>query len=203
MPDDGCAVLDVVFDVNGASLPSDNAWPLLQGIEGRLPWFGTEALAGVHPLRAVPTTYGVVLLAQRAKLVLRVPERRLSDALLLEGARLDVAGSPLRVGAGKPRALRPSATLHAQRVATSAGDEEGFQADVTRWLGSLRVECRFISGRTRIARAGDRDIAGFGLALHGLHPADSLRVQRTGIGGDRRLGWGVFIPAKAIVAADA
>jgi len=83
MPDDEPPVLDVVFDVEGASLPSDNAWPLLQGIERRLPWFGTEALAGVHPLRSVPTSYGVVLLAQRAKLVLRVPEKRLSYALLL------------------------------------------------------------------------------------------------------------------------
>lgn len=202
-PERESPVVDVVFDIDGTSLPSDNAWPLLQEIEHRLPWLASEALAGVHPLRAAPTSYGVVLLAHRAKLVLRAPETRLDDCLLLQGADLDVAGSVLRVGAGRARPLRPSATLHAQRVATGTRDEQEFQGEVTRCLHELEVVCRFISGRPRIANAGDREIAGFGLALHGLRPADSLRVQRSGIGGDRRLGWGIFIPAKAIVAAEA
>jgi CRISPR-associated protein Cas6 len=194
---------DVVFDVEGTSLPADNAWPLLQAIERRLPWLATEARVGIHPLRAVPTAYGVVLLAQRAKLVLRLPEARRADALALEGARLDVAGSALAVGAGRPRALQPSATLHAQRVAAEAADEQGFQDDVTKWLWTLDVDCRFISGRHRTSFAGGREISGFALALHGLGPADSLRVQSAGIGGERRLGWGVFVPAKAIIAAEA
>jgi CRISPR-associated protein Cas6 len=193
---------DVVFDVDGASLPADNAWPLLQAIEQRLPWLASEALAGIHPLRAVPTAYGVVLLAQRAKLVLRVPAARRDDALMLQGARLDVAGSALAVGAGRPRALRPSATLHAQQVAAEAADEQGFQDDVTRGLRALGVDCGFISGRRRTSIAEGREIAGFALALHGLGPADSLRVQSAGIGGERRLGWGIFVPAKAIVAAE-
>jgi hypothetical protein len=30
-----------------------------------------------------------------------------------------------------------------------------------------------------------------------------VRIQSMGLGGERRLGWGVFVPAKAIVAADA
>jgi CRISPR-associated protein Cas6 len=194
--------VDVVFDVEGTSVPSDNAWPLHLAIERRLPWLATETLAGVHPLRAAPTTYGVVLLAQRAKLVLRAPEARLRDCLELQGALLDIAGSALSVGAGRPRALQGSATLHAQRVVAETGDERGFQDEVTRWLRALDVDCQFISGRRRVTSAGSREIAGFGLALHGLRPADSLRIQSAGIGGDRRLGWGIFVPAKAIVAAE-
>ena len=58
--------MDVAFDVDGRSLPADNAWALLQEIERRLPWFAGESVAGVHPLRAAPTGYGEVLLAQRA-----------------------------------------------------------------------------------------------------------------------------------------
>jgi len=195
--------MDVVFDVAGTSVPSDNAWPLWLAIERRLPWLATEALAGIHPLRSVPTTYGVVLLAHRAKLVLRAPEARLRDCLALQGAELDIAGSALTVGAGRPRALQGSATLHAQRVAAETGDEQEFQDEVARGLRAIGVECRFISGRRRAASAGGREIAGFALALHGLHPADSLRVQSAGLGGDRRLGWGIFVPAKAIVAAEA
>ncbi len=198
----GCPITDVVFDVEGSSLPADNAWPLLQAIERCLPWLATEDGAGIHPLHAVPTTHDVVLLARRAKLVLRVPEARRDDALALQGARLDVAGSALVVGAGRPRALRESATLHALRVAAETGDETRFQDEVMRRLRAFGVDCRFISGRRRTSSAGRREIAGFALSLHGLGPADSLRVQGAGIGGERRLGWGIFVPAKAIVAAD-
>jgi CRISPR-associated protein Cas6 len=113
-----------------------------------------------------------------------------------------VAGSALRVGPGKTRPLQASATLHAQRVASAAADEAAFQEEVVRYLAELAVDCRFISGRRRSARAGMRSLEGYGLALHGLRPVDSLRVQALGIGGERCLGWGIFVPAKAIVAAE-
>jgi CRISPR-associated protein Cas6 len=193
-------VTDVVFDVEGTSLPADNAWPLLQAVERRLPWLAGEALAGIHPLRAAATGYGVVLLAQRAKLVLRAPEARLADCLELQGAVLDVAGCALVVGVGKARPLQPSATLSAQRVASDAGEVEGFESDVRRLLRSLAIGGELIAGRRRQASAGAREIAGFALSLHGLSAADSLRIQGLGIGGDRRLGWGLLVPAKSIAA---
>ena len=200
MPESEPKVVDVVFDVEGSSLPADHAWPLLRAIEPRLPWLAGEALAGIHPLRAAPTTYGVVLLAQRAKLVLRAPAARLSDCLALQDAKLDIAGSWLRVGAGKSRPLQPCATLSAQRVASAAGDAQEFEIEVRSLLKALAIDCELISGRPRHAIAGARAIAGFALALHGLSAADSLRVQGRGIGDDRRLGWGLFVPAKSIAA---
>lgn len=202
VPETDSTVVDVAFEVGGTSLPADHAWPLLQAIEARLPWLAGEALAGIHPLRAVPTTYGVVLLAQRVKLVVRMPASRLPDCLLLQDTTLDVGGSTLRIGAGTARALRPSATLSAQRVATDASDDAAFEADIGRALQRMGVACRFISGRRRRGDGGGREIAGFALALHGLGAADSLQIQREGIGRDRRLGWGIFVPAKAIIAAD-
>ena len=201
MPETDPQVVDVVFAVEGTSLPADHAWPLLQAILRRLPWLAGEALAGIHPLRAAPTTYGVVLLAQRAKLVLRVPEARVPDCLALQDADLDIAGSTIVVGAGTARRLRPSATLAAERVVSEAGDARGFESDVRHALQALEVDGALISGRRRQASAGGRGIAGYALALHGLSAADSLRVQSVGIGGDRRLGWGVFVPAKSISAA--
>jgi CRISPR-associated protein Cas6 len=196
-------VVDIVFDAVGASLPADYAWTLLQAVERRLPWFAEEALAGIHPLRAAPTSYGVVLLAQRAKLTLRAPLARAADCLALGGAELDVGGSPLSIGVGRPRPLRPSATVSAHRVASAAVDAGAFETEVAHALEALAIECSFISGRRRQASAGGREIRGFALSLHGLAPAASVRIQSMGLGGERRLGWGVFVPAKAIVAADA
>lgn len=202
VPEIDSTVVDVVFDVRGTSLPAEHAWPLLRAVEACLAWLPNEALAAIHPLRTLPTGYGVVLLAQRAKLVLRLPTARLPDALLLQHATLDVGDSALYVGAGVARALRPGATLSAQRVASGAGDEAAFEADIADRLQRMGVAARCISGRRRGGDAGGRKIAGFALALHGLGPADSLRIQCEGIGGDRRLGWGVFVPAKTIVAAE-
>jgi CRISPR-associated protein Cas6 len=159
-------------------------------------------VAGIHPLRAVPTSYGVVLLAQRAKLVLRLSRARLPDALLLQDNELDVGGSSMRIGAGNARILRASTTLSAQRVATDAGDDAAFEAGVGDELQRMGIAGRFISGRRRSEQAGGRAIAGFALTLHGLGPTDSLRIQCEGIGEHRRLGWGIFVPAKAIVVAD-
>ena len=78
------SVVDVAFNIEGSSVPAEHDWPLLRAVEERLPWFAGEPLAGIHPLRTVPTSYGVALLAQRAKLVLRLPAVRLPDALLLQ-----------------------------------------------------------------------------------------------------------------------
>ncbi|MCC7327432.1 MAG: type I-MYXAN CRISPR-associated protein Cas6/Cmx6 [Burkholderiales bacterium] len=199
----GAPVIDVAFDIEGASLPADHAWPLSLAIEARLPWLADEALCGIHPLRTAPTSYGIVLLARRTKLVLRVPQARLAESLQLEGATVDVDGSMLKVGAGSPRALRPSATLFALRVAAGSDDPTQFESTVAGWLRGLGIGCGIIAGCRRHSRTADHEIAGFGLALHGLAPVQSLRIQSEGLGGDRRIGWGVFVPAKAIAAADA
>ncbi|PIV74684.1 MAG: hypothetical protein COW56_04530, partial [Rhodocyclales bacterium CG17_big_fil_post_rev_8_21_14_2_50_68_7] len=45
---------------------------------------------------------------------------------------------------------------------------------------------------------GPERFAGFGLMLHGLSPEDSLRMQSSGLGTNRTLGCGIFIPHKSI-----
>jgi len=157
VPEIHAPVVDVAFSVEGTSVPADHDWPLLRAVEGRLPWFAAEALAGIHPLRTVQTSYGIALLAQRAKLVLRLPAARLPDALRLQDAAFDVGGSALRVGKGNARTLRPSATLSAHRVATDTGDDAAFEADVARSLQRMGIDCGFISGRRRQGIAGGRE----------------------------------------------
>jgi CRISPR-associated protein Cas6 len=130
-----------------------------------------------------------------------VPERRLADTLALAGAKLSVGGSDLAVGAGVARPLRPWATLHSQHVAMDAGTEESaFQDHVGAWLRARGYACEFITGRRRTVAAAEREIVGFSVALHGLAPDASLRMQREGMGGERALGCGIFIPHKSIAA---
>lgn len=192
-------VIDVVFAIAGTTLPVEHAYELWRETVRVLPWLADEVEAGIHPLKTSPGGEGIVLIARRTKLVLRVPRRRAQDALALSGQALRV-GAGLAVGAGAERHLRPWATLHAQRVATDAGDDAGFGDEVARWLAARAVDCEFITGRRRMQCAGDRKIRGYSVVLHGVRPADSLRVQCEGMGGDRALGWGIFIPHKSIAA---
>jgi CRISPR-associated protein Cas6 len=193
-------MVDVVFDAAGKTLPAEHAFGLWRAIVRWLPWFEGEARAGIHRLRTAPTGYGVVLLARRAKLALRVPERRLGETLALAGKTLDVDGSVLVIGAGVVRPLSPWATLHAAHVAVGIGGEARFQDEVAQWLTALGLANEFITGRRRTVAAAGREIAGFSVVLPGLGHADSLRVQFEGMGGDRALGCGIFVPYKSIAA---
>jgi len=195
------AAIDVVFGIAGKSLPSEHAYALWHATVRWLPWLGAEPRAGIHRLRTAPTGYGVALLANRAKLTLRVPQRRLAEALLLAGRTLEVGGSRLAVGGGTARALRPWATLHAEHVAAGAAGEAGFEDEVAQWLKALGVAADFITGRRRRVMAGEREVVGFSVVLHGLAPEASLQMQCEGMGADRALGCGIFIPHKAIATA--
>ncbi len=195
-------MIDMVCDVAGRSVPEEHASLLLEAIVAALPWFASAEAVGVHPLRGSSTLYGELLLARRAKLVLRVPLARQDDCGALEGTELALGVHSLAIGKVAGRALRPSTTLHAQRVASTAPDERGFQDEVAAALAALGVAAPFISGGARRGEAGARAIAGFALSVHELGAEDSLRLQVQGIGSDRRLGWGIFVPAKTITTAD-
>jgi CRISPR-associated protein Cas6 len=194
----GLDVVDVAFALGGESVPAEHALPLWEALAGALPWLADEALAGVHPLRGNPTAQGTVLLAQRARLVLRIPAPRLAETLALEGTTLEVAGSRLVVGAGRTRALVAATTLSSSAVTVGDVDAETFQEELARQLAALALHCEFITGRRRVARAGGREIAGYSVVLHGLAAADAIHAQQVGLGAHRTLGWGIFVPAKAI-----
>lgn len=193
--------VDVIFRLEGTSLPSDHAEALARAVAKWLPWLADEPAAGIHPLRTAPTTGGMVLLARRARLLLRMPAHRVEASLALSGRTLDV-GEGLSTGSGEARELSPSSTLYSGRVASEAPDERAFHEEVAGWLESAGVRCELISGRARRLAVGGRAIAAFGLALHGLAPGDSLRIQSEGIGPHRRLGCGIFVPHKAIAVSD-
>lgn len=196
---DAPEMVDLVFAVHGTQLPADYRHALYVALDGVLPWLADAPRAGIHGIRTVPTERGIVLLAQRARLTLRLPRDRLEAASALEGARLDVAGNPLDVGACHVRALAAADTLHAEFVATGSRDEAAFIRDLEVQLARLDARCRLICGRPRQLRTGDQDIEGFAVALHGLNAQRSLRLQQEGLGAGRMLGCGLFVQHKSIV----
>ena len=104
MHDEAKPGVDVVFGLGGTSLPHDHAEALARAVAVWLPWLADEPSAGIHPLRTAPTTQGMVLLARRARMTLRVPAHRAEASLGLSEKRLEV-GEGLAIGGGEVKAF--------------------------------------------------------------------------------------------------
>ncbi|HSD61165.1 MAG TPA: type I-MYXAN CRISPR-associated protein Cas6/Cmx6 [Burkholderiales bacterium] len=193
-------MVDLLFEAEGDTLDADYAWALCREVAGILPWLESEPGAGVHPLKGAPTDRGTLLLSRRSRLILRLPAARVPEAERLTGSVLDIAGAPLRVGASRVRELVPFATLYARFVATGSGEEQAFVQDVAALLKELDTRCKFMCGKSRRARIGEDEIAGFSVMLHEVLLDESVELQQRGLGGGRMLGCGMLVPHKSIRA---
>ncbi len=186
--------------MSGTRVPKDHGLALFDELARLLPWLAQENLAAIHPLHGSDCGDGTLLLNRRAKLVIRIPQERLDDTLALDGQTISVVGNALLIGAGKVKALTHHTPLYAQLVTTGSADEGDFARDIMRLLDELGIDTRFICGRQQTLTTEDGAVAGFSLMLHGLPVEHAIRVQQLGLGGNRKLGCGVFIPHKSINA---
>ena len=192
--------VDVAFALEGRSLPRDHAQALADALAVHLPWLAGHPTAGVHPVKVVPGSGPVGWLSQRARLLLRVPQSRAAALAALAGHTLGVAGSELRLGPPKPHPLLPHGTLYAYFVAASSDDEAAFMRSVDAELAALGINCHTVCGKRQQRGSAQLALVGFSLMLHELSAADSLTVQRMGLGPHRGLGCGLFVPHKSAAA---
>ena len=199
-PDRQSTFVDVLFALEGRALPKDYRFLLMREIGRHLPWFESDDSVGMHPIKASKTDYGVVLLPRRAKLILRIPRTRVTEVRALIGTALDIAGHTLRVGEFTVRPIQPFGTLYAYIVVDESGDELTFIRRIEAHLDALAVPCSVICGQRGALQADGRKLEGYSLMLHGLAAPHSVRLQETGLGSDRNLGCGMFVPHKSVVA---
>jgi CRISPR-associated protein Cas6 len=197
---DARGMIDLVFDLGGEALSAGYPFALWAELVRHVPQLADDTAAGVLPLRTAESGEAM-LLPKRAKLVLRLPQALAGHAAALSGRQLDVGDGVLRLGAGKLREIQPHVTLQAQLVA-GADDEIEFMKGVAAELAALGIEGNLICGMRRSLSDGQRTIHGYGLVIHDLRPEESLRLQCTGLGADRHLGCGIFIPYKVISGLD-
>jgi CRISPR-associated protein Cas6 len=202
-------VVDAVFAIECRSLPVDHAFALSAAIQAALPWFADEPQAGLHTVHGAasgagwqrPEGEGAQLqLSRRTKLVLRLPGHRVADAAALTGRTLDVAGSPMRVGRLVPRPLQRIASLFSRGVIfEGAAEESAFVAAAIEALRALGVESStMLCGREVTLATPQRGYRTRSLMVTVATPAQSLELQRYGLGEARKLGCGLFIPHKDV-----
>lgn len=187
----------MVFDLDGGTLPAAYPVALWAALLRRVPQLAEEQRVGVLPLRATENKEGV-LLTKRTKLVLRLPMMQAeSIAMRLSGGTLEIGATSVKVGECKPRTIQPYPTIHAQQV-KGGGDEVLFMDDIRSQLSEMGIAAKLICGK-RSAISGDAQSSHtYSLVAHDLKPEDSLRMQYAGLGEDRQLGCGIFIPYKVI-----
>jgi CRISPR-associated protein Cas6 len=197
-------IVDVVLDIAAsASLPPGFEWALYRGVLGLAPWLANSPHAGILPLRGAGLADGGLLLARRAKLVVRMPRDRVCAASNLESRTLDVGGVRISLGHGTFRKLRAASTLYSPRVALDEADEVAFGRRVTTELRGLAIDRPFICGRRVDVAFGEAQHPAYGVAVHGLQEEESLRLQAAGLGQGRVVGCGLFVPHKSIGAIGA
>lgn len=194
-------MIDLQFDLIGTTIPADNAQLLSEAILKLLPWLREHAGAGIQHLKGAETNSGDATLNinRRAKMFMRVPKDRVDEMQKLCGQSLDLMGHPLQIGKFKTRAFTPFANIYAHFVDTGSAGEEQFVQEVMRELdGHFKLRCGFICGKQQTLQSASGPLYGYSLMLHDVPPHKSLQIQDEGLGRNRLLGCGIFIPHKSI-----
>jgi CRISPR-associated protein Cas6 len=195
-------MVDIAFGVAGESLPRGFEWALFREIARVVPWIANTPRAGILPIRGTRLPDGGTMITHRSRIVVRVPHDRLCSASALEQATLRVGETTLTIGVGSFRKHQPAATLYSPRVTTGEADETRFVAVLEEEMAALGVNGRLICGRRVEVVLEEGPVTAYPVAIHNLREADSLLLQRTGLGRGQPVGCGLFIPHKTIVAAD-
>ena len=202
-------VTDISFQIQCRALPVDHAWALSEAVQRWLPWITAEAGAGVHTIHVAESGNGwmrpdgaddLLYLSRRTRLQLRVPRHRVDDTQALIGQTLDVAGHALAIEKATLKPLSAFTTVFSRYVVTDAQrDENAFLASMMQELAGLDIRpMKMLCGIEKTLAAPDGPIHTRSLMIADLTPAESLRLQQSGLGPLRHIGCGLFLPHKDI-----
>jgi CRISPR-associated protein Cas6 len=190
-------MIDMVFDLEGVTLPAAYPFALWGDLLRLVPELAEQKFAGVLPLRAAQSKEDF-LLSKRAKLALRLPVTIAEHiAVRLSGNTLQLGASSLMLGKFKSRTIEPYPTIHAQQV-TGASDEVRFMSETRSQLSEMGIAANLICGKRGTIGDDQLSLQGYSLVAHDLKPEASLQLQYAGLGGHRQFGCGIFIPYKVI-----
>lgn len=181
-------------------MPVDHGYALFLALAGLMPWIADEKMLGIHPIQGADLGDGNLRVGRRCKLMIRTPRERAAELMQLTGREFALGGHAFTIGAGKLRALSWHTPLYAHCVTTGSSDEKTFAADIIRLLDEMNIDSRFICGKRQTLTTAHGIEYGYSLLLHGLPIEHALQIQQDGLGTNRKLGCGIFIPHKSITA---
>jgi len=206
VPDD---IVDVVFSIQCRTLPVDHSYALSQAVAEALPWFADDEHAGLHTIHVAESGNGwmrpedpnaLLHLSRRTRLMLRLPRQRIEDAGKLTGQTLDIGGHAMQVEKAVVKPLSAITTLFSRYIVASEDlDEAAFMREAQDLLAGMGIRPKkMLCGIERVIATPDRKIHTRSLMLADLAVEESVRLQQRGLGPERTLGCGLFLPHKDI-----
>lgn len=208
------ALVDISFPAHGDTVLRDHGYALYSAISRAVPAAHGASWLGIHGLEGKLVAGDLLDLKPLSWLRIRAATHRIADLLGLAGAVLDVAGREIRLGPPTIHPLVPAATLDARLVVIRltggvkapfdpSDFDRRFEAEAQRQLARLGVVGELAVRGRRSVRVGTQRIIGHAVRVIGLSPEHSLILQSRGMGGKRRMGCGLFRPARMKVRAAA
>jgi CRISPR-associated protein Cas6 len=199
-------IVDLSFPLIGQQIMRDHGYPLYGAICRYKPdWHGASWL-GIHPVsRVASVTEHSLILGNNARLCIRLPAERISEAIHLAGRQIVVGADYLQLGAPDILALTSSPALSARIVFIKLTDapmhdnaavKARLQSALETQLLKLEIDGHAeIQGQRRINVAG-KTLLGSAVRVHGLSVQGSIALQECGLGGKRAMGCGIFLPTR-------
>ena len=201
-------VFDLVFKLRGSRLEIDHAYALAEALKSRLK---TETIAriGVHGVHMADSANGwnrpqqadtEMPLSRRARLVIRLHRDDHDEVMSISEQSLRLGKQQLDIGTSSIRKLSSMGILYARAVRCDARQSEpDFLAQTAADLQHLDIKvARMICGRSGEVRSKAGTLFTRALLVADLKPEESVRLQQHGLGEERLLGCGLFVPHRGI-----
>jgi CRISPR-associated protein Cas6 len=205
-------IIDISFNISCKQLPLDHAWELRSQLQQVLPWLEENKLAGIHQLFVADSNNGwmrpedgknqVLHPSRRTRLYLRIPSKYIGETEKnLTGKTLTIASHSLKLGKPKQKELVNTSIIFSRHVISDKNETEDdflrrYAAEFKRITGEDIK--KMMSGKTNIIKPPTSDIHTRHLMIADLNTNASIKIQQFGLGEERQLGCGIFIPHKGI-----
>ena len=211
VPDD---IVDIAFKIECKTLPIDHAATLKQLLSEKLPWIDHEPDVGIHSIHGATSGNGwtrpdqdqdeIIHLSRRSRFYLRVPKDRLQDAITLVGNRLNIDSHSLTIRDYNIKPLNVSSTIFCRSLCwmnDSVEDELQLSESLVSHLAEQGITVtKMMFGKLHKIKNGSELIHARSVMIADLSKEDSIYLQQHGLGPNRLLGCGIFIPHKSISA---
>ncbi|NKB63831.1 MAG: type I-MYXAN CRISPR-associated protein Cas6/Cmx6 [Gammaproteobacteria bacterium] len=212
VPDD---IQDLSFRMSCQELPVDHAWSLLQAVKAELPWISDEPNLGIHSIHGAASGNGwtrpdqsnqvLLQISRRTRLYLRVPKHRIEDARRLIGKQLQPGEYSIRIGDAQQKKLVPTKTVFSRSVCGMDVENEGdFTDEIVSTLQQNNVNVtKMLCGLSHTIETPSGPITARSVLLADIELEESIILQQQGLGPNRLLGCGIFLPHKSLAAVGA
>lgn len=205
VPDD---VFDLVFRLRGTSLDIDHAFALSTALQAHLS-DDLCARIGVHGVRMAGSGNGwnrpeqsdaALPLSRRARLAIRVHRDDSEEVGQIMDRTLQIGHQEVTLGSSVMRKLSTIGTLYARAICCDREQSESdFLTEMAASLKQMNIRVsKMICGRCGEIRTADEIIFTRALMVADLEAEESVALQQQGLGQDRMLGCGLFVPHRGI-----